>query len=132
MKNKSVVARIREKIKPEQKLFIRKNLAISEQISSILESKGWSQKRLASEMGKKQSEISKLLSGMHNLTLHSIAKVEAVLGEDVITTPLEAKEKYKTVQFINRSPSLPLSLSVCAEERLQLFETVNCNINYLA
>ena len=75
MKNQSVVSRLRERIKPEQKLFVRKNLAISEQISSILENKGWSQKRLASEMGKKQSEISKLLSGMPNLTFPSISKV---------------------------------------------------------
>jgi len=37
MKNQSVVSRLRERIKPEQKLFVRKNLAISEQISSILE-----------------------------------------------------------------------------------------------
>jgi transcriptional regulator with XRE-family HTH domain len=132
MKNQSVVSRLRERIKPEQKLFVRKNLAISEQISSILENKGWSQKRLAAEMGKKQSEISKLLSGMHNLTLQSIAKVEAVLGEEVITTPLEAKVKYKTFHFINKRSVSPSSKSICTEERLQFLESVNNHIKYLA
>lgn len=132
MKNQSVVSRLRERIKPEQKLFVRKNLAISEQISSILENKGWSQKRLAAEMGKKQSEISKLLSGMHNLTLQSIANVEAVLGEEVITTPLEAQVKYKAVHFIKKSSVSSSSTSICTEERLQFLESVNNHIKYLA
>ncbi|MFA6335927.1 MAG: hypothetical protein WCX48_10345 [Bacteroidales bacterium] len=47
----------------ENKIFIKKNLAISEQISDILEQKGWSQKVFAQKMGKEPSEISKLMLG---------------------------------------------------------------------
>jgi transcriptional regulator with XRE-family HTH domain len=98
---KSIVEKLREKIKPENKIFIQKNLAISEQISYLLEQKGWSQKDLAEKMGKEPSEISKLVSGLHNITLMSIAKVEATLGEDIIITPIEAQKKYKKVTYVS-------------------------------
>jgi transcriptional regulator with XRE-family HTH domain len=35
-------------------------------------------------MGKSESEISKWLTGLHNLELRTIYKIEAVLGEDII------------------------------------------------
>jgi transcriptional regulator with XRE-family HTH domain len=38
-------------------------------------------------MGKKPSEISKWLNGEHNFTLRSLAKLEAELGEPIITVP---------------------------------------------
>lgn len=88
--------RLQAKITGENRIFVKKNLAISEQISAILKEKGWTQKQLAQRLGKNESEVSKLLSGLHNPTLKSIAKLEAELGTDIIVTPLEACEKYKT------------------------------------
>ena len=97
---KGVVDRIRKRILPEQRIFIRKNLSIAQQVSTILQQRGWSQKVFAEHLGKEASEVSKLLSGLHNLTLQSISKMESVLGEDIIITPLEAKEKYKQIQYV--------------------------------
>jgi len=100
-KDKSkVVERLRAKILPENRIFVRKNLEISEQVYALLKERGWSQKELAARLGKSESEVSKLLSGLHNLTLKSIAKLEAELGSDIITTPLEACKKYKTTEYI--------------------------------
>lgn len=56
-------------------------------INAILREKGLSQNQLASRMDKKPSEISKWLKGNHNLTLRSIAKLQAELGETLITIP---------------------------------------------
>lgn len=95
----SVVERLSAKIQPENRIFIQKNLEISEQISTLLRSKGWSQKDLALRLGKSESEVSKLLSGLHNLTLKSIVKLEVQLGSDIITTPLEASKKYSGIEF---------------------------------
>jgi transcriptional regulator with XRE-family HTH domain len=49
--------------------------------------RGMKQKDLAEKMGKSEAEVSKLLAGMHNYTLRSIAKIEAALGSTVICTP---------------------------------------------
>lgn len=80
--------------------FVDKNLDISQQVYSILKEKGWTQKDFASKLGKSDAEISKWLSGTHNLTLRSIAKMEAVLEKDIILTPQKAKEKYSQVEHI--------------------------------
>ncbi len=69
---------------PETEKFIEKNLAIADKVNSALEAKGWSKGQLAEAMGKSPSEVSKWLSGMHNLTLKSIIKMETTLDIDLI------------------------------------------------
>lgn len=96
----AVVERLRAKIKPENRIFVKKNLAISQQVEALRKQRGWSQKELAKELGKTESEVSRLLSGLHNITLKSLAKLEAVLGSEVIVTPLQACEKYKSTEYI--------------------------------
>jgi len=71
---------------PEVDKFIEKNLAITEKIRMVLEEKSWTFKDLANAMDKSPSEVSKWLSGMHNLTLKSITKLEMVLGIELINT----------------------------------------------
>ncbi len=100
-KNKQkVLERIRTRIRPDEKEFIKMNLSISRQITSILESKGWSQKELAKRLNKKESEISRLLSGLHNISLKSIAKLKVILEEEIIVTPLEACDRYSTIKYV--------------------------------
>jgi transcriptional regulator with XRE-family HTH domain len=94
----AVVERLRAKISPENRIFVRKNLAISEQINFLLEEKGWSQKEFARHLGKTGSEVSRLLSGLQNITLKSIAKMEAVLGAEIILTPLEAAQQTASIK----------------------------------
>lgn len=80
--------------------FVDKNLDISQQVLALLDEKGWNQSDLAKELGKTSAEVSKWLSGTHNLTLRSIAKMEAVLEADIIVTPKKAAQKYKEVEYI--------------------------------
>jgi transcriptional regulator with XRE-family HTH domain len=68
---------------------VDKNLAIATRIIEILNEQGKSQRDLARALGKSESEISKWLTGLHNLELRTIYKIEIALGEDVI----EVKEK---------------------------------------
>lgn len=80
--------------------FVDMSLAVSDQIMHYLKERNWTQKDLAKKLGKSEAEISKWLSGTHNLTLKSIAKIAAVLDGEIITTPLEAKDKYKEIKYI--------------------------------
>lgn len=61
------------------------SFAIAAHISEILARKGWNKSDLANAMGKKNAEISRWMSGQHNFTIETIAKIETVLGEDIIS-----------------------------------------------
>lgn len=89
-----IIAAALAAIPAENTRFVDKNLDISEQVHTLLEQKGITQKQFAQMLGKNESEVSKWLSGLHNLTLKSIAKMEAVLGEDIIITPQQAQTHY--------------------------------------
>lgn len=69
---------------PEIDSFVEKNLAITEKVRMALDAKGWNKVQLAEAMGKSPSEVTKWLSGMHNLTLKSIIKMEHALGINLI------------------------------------------------
>lgn len=96
--------------------FVDKNLDISQQVFALLEEKGWKQSDLAEALGKTNAEVSKWLSGMHNLTLRSIAKMEAALGADIIMTPKKAMQRYKEVEYVtlkvhaNRNEMIPAAV----------------------
>ncbi len=89
--------------------FVDKNLDICEQVYALLRERGWTQKELAKVLGKTESEVSKWLSGTHNLTLRSIAKLEAALEADIILTPqkaqkrLEERKRLQTVLHLEQS-----------------------------
>lgn len=88
---------------PEIEAFIEKNLAITNKVLTALETKGWSKGQLAEAMGKSPSEVSKWLSGMHNLTLKSIIKMEAALGIDLIHCEPVKEYEYVFLRVINNS-----------------------------
>lgn len=78
----------------ESKIFVDKSLEIADFIFLLMEQKGMKQKDLAEKMGKSEAEVSKLLAGMHNYTLRSIAKIESALGATVICTPRTVKVSF--------------------------------------
>ena len=60
------------------------SFAVSDKIHKLLTVKGMTQKELAKKMGKTEAEVSVWLSGQHNFTLRTLAKISVVLGEDLI------------------------------------------------
>ena len=86
MKNKLFTS-IVDNAPKEAEVFVEKYTALILRINQILRDKGISQKKLADAMDKKPSEISRWLNGGQNLTLKSIAKLEAELGETLIEIP---------------------------------------------
>lgn len=72
---------------PETKQFVKRYADIVVRINQLLRQNNMTQANLAEKMGKKPSEISRWLSGEHNLTLLSICKLEVELGGDIIHVP---------------------------------------------
>ena len=79
-----VAKRIQEETPEEVRIFVRQYTDIVVRVNELLRQKGYTQKELAERMNKKPSEISKWLKGNHNLTLKTIAKLEAELGAPII------------------------------------------------
>lgn len=59
---------------------------IAQRVETLLKDRHMSQREFARAMGKTETEVSRWLSGRHNLTLATIAKMAAVLHDDIITT----------------------------------------------
>ena len=83
---------IRGSISPEMKLQMEMSVAIANRIYEILEAKGMTQKDLAKRLGKTETEVSRWLSGTHNLTLSTICKISAALEEEIVSVPHQVME----------------------------------------
>lgn len=92
MKKNKIMDEIRSSISPEMKLQMELSVAIANRIYEILEEKGLSQKDFARMLGKTETEVSRWLSGTHNLTMATICKISAALEADVIKVADEELE----------------------------------------
>ena len=91
MRTNRIMDEIRSTITPEMKLQMEMSVAIANRIYEILEIKGMTQKELAQRLGKTETEVSRWL-GTHNLTLSTICKISAALGEEIVTIPRKELE----------------------------------------
>ena len=98
---KDIITEAFDAIPPENKQFVSKNLDISQQVFAILKEKDWTQKDLAKKLGKYDSDVSRMLSGLHNLTLKTITNLEVILGADIIITPAKAKEEFGKIKYVS-------------------------------
>jgi plasmid maintenance system antidote protein VapI len=82
----------------EHKFFVNFGFSFAKQIRYELSVHPHinTQKDLAIAMKKTESEISRMLTGLHNLTLDSISKLCFVFGKELILTDLMAQEKYNS------------------------------------
>ena len=100
---------ILESIRQETPAYIKRELDLSfyivDRISEILQLKGMTQKDLADLLGKKESEISKWMTGTHNFTIRSIAKIERALNVSIFDIEKE-KQSEKEILKVNTSDFL--------------------------
>ena len=75
---------IRQTMTPEMKRQMELSVQIANRIYEIMEEKGLSQKNLASLLGKTETEVSRWLSGTHNMTVATIAKITTALDTNII------------------------------------------------
>jgi len=121
---KNVIERIRTRTQPETRIFVRKNLDVAFRVNDLLRQKGWTQKDLAKMMGKTESEVSRWLSGLHNITLKSIVKMEEVLGAEILIVP----ENEHTASHFGSSPEntlLKTAAHMAVAEPVAKYEKTN-------
>lgn len=108
MKTNRIMDEIRSTVSPEMKLQMELSVAIANRIYDILEAKGMSQKEFARLMGKTETEVSRWLSGTHNLTMATICKISAALGEDIIkVTNYSIYPAHTFESMMASEPSIP-------------------------
>jgi len=81
----------RKSISKDVDISVRQSFDIVDRIHEILVIQGKEQKDLARLLGKNESEISKWMSGTHNFTINTLAKIQAVLGESIIQVTKETQ-----------------------------------------
>lgn len=84
---------IRQQTPPEVKKQVDLCVTIANRVYCLLEERGMSQRDLARALGKTETEVSRWLSGTHNLTIATIAKMATVLGDDIITATSTFKQE---------------------------------------
>ncbi len=70
---------------PELKKQLDMSFAIADKLDAILKEKGMNQKEFAQMIGHTQAEVSRWLSGTHNFTLATLAKISVALGVNLLT-----------------------------------------------
>lgn len=95
MKKNTILESIRQNTTPDVKLQVDLCVGIANRVYELLEQKGMNQKEFAHKLGKTETEVSRWLSGTHNLTIATIAKMAVELGDNLITpTSNELKSAY--------------------------------------
>jgi len=98
IKNKRLEER-RSGISPDVDLAVRQSFEIVDRIHEILVRQGKGRKDLALLLGKSESEISKWMSGSHNFTIQTLAKIQIALGELVVEVTKEKQVKETVDSF---------------------------------
>ena len=101
-----VLERIRNRIPSFKKRMMEISFDISAQIYEYMKKENnMSQKELAKRLNKKESEVSKWLTGGHNFTIETIAKIEEVLNQKILMVPMFAQEdlgiKYSSTEYVS-------------------------------
>ena len=107
MKRNPLFEKCLERVSPEVREEVRLNIDIANRIYDLLKAKRMTQREFAALMGKRESEISRWLTGSHGFTTTTLAKIAAVLGEPIIEVTRRPETKYVFV---------PLSLYVAPSD----------------
>ncbi len=83
--NKSFLEQLK-RVPKAVKSFNRLSMGLAASIEDAFKAKGLNQKKFAELCGKRESEISKWLSGRHNFTIRSIALIESQLDTRILYT----------------------------------------------
>ena len=81
-------------VAPEIRAEVRLNIDIANRIYDLLKAKRITQREFAALLGKRESEVSRWLTGSHGFTTTTLAKIAAVLGEPIVEVKSQAETKF--------------------------------------
>jgi len=112
-------------VAPEVMEEVNLNIDIANRIYDLLKAKNLTQHEFASRMGKRDSEISRWLTGTHGFTTATLAKISAVLGEPIVEVRRDPETKYVFMSMPSYNSSLGISGNSYTSH-----ETNTCVISY--
>lgn len=112
-------------VAPEVMEEVNLNIDIANRIYDLLKAKNLTQHEFASRMGKRDSEISRWLTGTHGFTTATLAKISAVLGEPIVEVRRDPETKYVFMSMPSYNSSLGISGNSYTSH-----ETNSCVISY--
>lgn len=101
MKKNSLFDQCVANVAPEVMKEVSLNVDIANRIYDLLKEKKMTQREFAALMGKRESEISRWLTGSHGFTTTTLAKIAAVLGEPIVTVKKDPQAQYVFVPIQN-------------------------------
>ena len=117
-----------ERVDPEIRNEVNLNIDIANRIYDLIKKKGMTQREFAALMGKRESEVSRWLSGTRGFTTNTLAKISAVLGEPVVKVP-EASEQsmvsYSTFLYVCPADVRDVKYTFKTEKRSGKYEYKN-------
>ncbi len=94
MKTNTLFEQCVAKAAPEIKAEVSLNIDIANRIHDILKARNMTQRDLANMLGKRESEISRWLTGSRGFTTATLAKISAALGEPIVEVRHERPAEY--------------------------------------
>lgn len=79
--------------------WLKKSAMLSLAVEQLLRDKGMSKQVFAEKLGVTPPQVTKLLSGKENLGLKTIARIEEVLGEEIVSVPLVRRQCFVTLEI---------------------------------
>lgn len=101
MKKNSLFDQCVANVAPEVMKEVSLNVDIANRIYDLLKEKKMTQREFAALMGKRESEISRWLTGSHGFTTTTLAKIAAVLGEPIVMVKKGPQVQYVFVPIQN-------------------------------
>lgn len=101
MKKNSLFDQCVANVAPEVMKEVSLNIDIANRIYDLLKEKKMTQREFAALMGKRESEISRWLTGSHGFTTTTLAKIAAVLGEPIVMVKKDPQVQYVFVPIQN-------------------------------
>lgn len=101
MKKNSLFDQCVANVAPEVMEEVSLNVDIANRIYDLLKEKKMTQREFAALMGKRESEISRWLTGSHGFTTTTLAKIAAVLGEPIVMVKKDPEVQYVFVPIQN-------------------------------
>lgn len=82
--NSTIFQSALDSIPEEVNIQVNLSFDIADKIAEILSRQNMTQRDFAKKIKRSEAEVSRWLSGTHNFTLSTIAKISAVLGEKIV------------------------------------------------
>ena len=101
------------KISPYTKHFVKRQGEFALKVNELLDETGMTQRELAEKLGKKESYVSRVLSGWANPTFKTMTALEVALGIELIDFHLKLKiQKFVGIQY-QKNPWENVSQNPC-------------------